>query len=76
MLKEIARYIDPENPEQGKTLIYAVNDQHADLIVKILKEIYGAMGVDNDAIMKITGSVGGGNRKKIREAIKHFKNER
>ena len=76
VLKEIARFIDPENPEQGKTLIYAVNDQHADLIVKILKEIYGAMGVDNDAIMKITGSVGGGNRKKIREAIKHFKNER
>ncbi|WP_029542684.1 type I restriction-modification system endonuclease [Selenomonas sp. AB3002] len=76
VLKEISRYIDPENPEQGKTLIYAVNDQHADLIVKILKEIYGAMGVDNDAIMKITGSVGGGNRKKIREAIKHFKNER
>ena len=77
VLEEIARDIDPESPEeQGKTLIYAVDDQHADLIVKILKEIYGERGVDNDAIMKITGSVGGGNRKKIREAIKHFKNER
>ena len=77
VLAEFARDIDPESPElQGKTLIYAVDDQHADMIVKILKEIYSERGVDNDAIMKITGSVGGGNRKKIQEAIKRFKNER
>lgn len=77
VLAEIARDIDPENPqEQGKTLIYAVDDPHADLIVKILKEIYAETGVDNDAILKITGSVGGGNPKKVREAIKRFKNER
>lgn len=77
MLEEIARDIDPEYPEeQGKTLIYAVNDQHADMVVSILKEIYSETGVDNDAIMKITGSVGGGNKKKIQEAIKRFKNER
>lgn len=77
VLEEIGRDIDPETPEvQGKTLIYAVDDQHADLIVKILKEIYAKTGVDNDAIMKITGSVGGGNKKKVEEAIKRFKNER
>ena len=77
VLTEIARDIDPESPDvQGKTLIYAVNDDHADLIVKILKEIYAETGVDNDAIMKITGSVGGGNRKKVHDAIKRFKNER
>lgn len=76
VLEEIARDIDPESPEQGKTLIYAVDDQHADLIVKILKELYTDYGVDNDAIMKITGSVGGGNKKKVLEAIKRFKNER
>ena len=77
VLEEIARDIDPESPEeQGKTLIYAVNDQHADMIVSILKEIYSETGVDNDAIMKITGSVGGGNKKKVQEAIKRFKNER
>lgn len=74
VLTEIARDIDPESP--GKTLIYAVNDDHADLIVKILKDIYTGTGVDNDAVMKITGSVGGGNRKRVRDAIKHFKNER
>jgi len=76
VLAEIARDIDPESLEQGKTLIYAVNDDHADLIVKILKDIYTETGVDNDAIMKITGSVGGGNPKKVKEAIKRFKNER
>ena len=77
VLTEIARDIDPENPEeQGKTLIYAVDDQHADTIVSILKEVYSETGVDNDAIMKITGSVGGGNPKKVAEAIKRFKNER
>lgn len=77
VLAEIARDIDPENPEeQGKTLIYAVDDQHADMIVSILKEIYSETGVDNDAIMKITGSIGGGNPKKVAEVIKRFKNER
>ena len=77
VLAEIAKDIDPENPdEQGKTLIYAVDDQHADMIVDILKNIYAEYGVDNDAIMKITGSVGGGNPKKVQEAIKRFKNER
>ena len=77
VLTEIAQDIDPEAPEmQGKTLIYAVDDQHADLIVKILKEIYSEQGVDTDSIMKITGSIGGGNPKKIQEAIKRFKNER
>lgn len=77
VLAEIAKDIDPENPEeQGKTLIYAVDDQHADMIVDILKNIYSEYGVDNDAIMKITGSVGGGNPRKVQEAIKRFKNER
>lgn len=72
VLEEIARDIDPEN---GKTLIYAVNDAHADMIVDILKNIYSELGVDNDAVMKITGSVGGRDPQKVQEAIKRFKNE-
>lgn len=76
VLEEIARDIDPEDVMQGKTLIYAVDDEHADLIVKILKEIYTNYGIDNDAIMKITGSVAGGNKRKVQEEIKRFKNER
>lgn len=74
VLEEIAGGLNPDG--DGKTLIYAVDDSHADLIVKILKEIYEIFGVDNDAIMKITGSVGGGNKKKVLEAIKRFKNEK
>ena len=76
VLEEIGRDIDPEDVMQGKTLIYAVDDEHADLIVKILKEVYTNYGIDNDAIMKITGSVAGGNKRKVQEAIKRFKNER
>ncbi len=76
VLSEIAKDIDPENPrDTGKTLIYAVNDAHADMIVNILKEIYAGYGVNTDAIMKITGSVAGGNKKKIHEAVQRFKNE-
>jgi type I restriction enzyme R subunit len=74
VLEEITIDLNPDG--EGKTLIYAVDDSHADLIVKILKEIYEPYGVDNDAIMKITGSVGGGNKKKVLEAIKRFKNEK
>jgi type I restriction enzyme, R subunit len=65
-LEEIANYLNPDG--EGKTLIYAVDNSHADLIVKLLKEKYEKYGVNNEAIKKITGSVGGGNRKKISEA--------
>ncbi|MCD8300301.1 MAG: type I restriction-modification system endonuclease [Clostridiales bacterium] len=76
VLTEIARDLDPEHPgDSGKTLIYAVDDAHADMIVSILKEIYAGYGVNTDAIMKITGSVAGGNKKKIHEAVLRFKNE-
>ena len=44
VLEEIAKNIDPESPrEQGKTLIYAVNDAHADMIVSILKDMVWIM---------------------------------
>lgn len=73
VLEEIAWDFNPDG--EGKTLIYAVDDNHADLIVTILKDIYAGGGVASDVVMKITGSVAGGNRKKISEAIKRFKNE-
>lgn len=74
VLREISKDIDPEWPEQGKTLIFAVNNQHADLIVKILREIYAETGVDQDAIVKITASIG--DRSQVQNAIQRFKNER
>lgn len=67
--------IDPEDGMQGKTLVFAVDDFHADMIVQILKEMYTEAGVDEDCIKKITGATEGGNKKKIAEAIRHFKND-
>lgn len=53
----LARYIDPSLPD--KTLIFAVNDAHADIVVQQVKEAlaeaYGA--VDDADVRKITGSV-------------------
>lgn len=71
-LEEVAKYIDPENDE-GKTLIFAASDSHADMIVRLLKEIFRDTigGVDDDSILKITGSI-----KDPGLAIKRFKNER
>ena len=74
VLEEITRDINPEG--NAKTLIFAVDDHHADLIVKILKEIYEPMGVSNDAVIKITASIGGGNPKKVMETVRRFKNEK
>lgn len=38
MCEELTKHIDPNG--DGKTLIFAVNDTHADMIVRILKETY------------------------------------
>ncbi|WP_214630768.1 type I restriction-modification system endonuclease [Paenibacillus agaridevorans] len=71
ILEELTKYIDPES--EGKTLIFAATDDHADMVVRILKEelgkAYGA--VDDNAVLKITGSI-----KDPLHAIKLFKNER
>jgi type I restriction enzyme R subunit len=71
-LEKVTEYIDPENDE-GKTLIFAASDAHADMIVRLLKEIYTETmgGVDDDSILKITGAI-----KDTDLAIKRFKNEK
>ncbi|MCM1145983.1 MAG: type I restriction-modification system endonuclease [Blautia sp.] len=73
VLAEIARDIDPN--EKGKTLIFAVDDAHADMITRILKDYYTQQGISEEAVMKITGSIENGNPVKIKEAIRRFKNE-
>lgn len=72
VLEEVAGYLNPESGE--KTLIFAVNDNHADCIVDTLRDIYKPYGISNEAIMKITGKTAGGNKKKILQVIKQFKN--
>ncbi|MCM1559741.1 MAG: type I restriction-modification system endonuclease [Butyrivibrio sp.] len=73
VLAEIARDIDPN--EKGKTLVFAVDDAHADMVTRILQEIYAEQGISPEAIMKITGSIENGNQKRINEVIRKFKND-
>ncbi len=72
VLEEIAAELNPEG--LGKTLIFAVNDTHADLIVQIIKEIFTRRGISNDTVQKITGSIG--DKERVLDAIRRFKNER
>lgn len=69
--EELADYIDPDSLE--KTLIFAATNQHADLVVRLLKEAYANReeNISDDAIVKITGSIYNPD-----EMIKRFKNER
>jgi type I restriction enzyme R subunit len=52
----LAEHLDPALP--GKTLIFRVNDMHADLVVRLLKQAfdnrYGP--VHDDTMKKITGA--------------------
>ena len=72
VLEEISSYLNPESGE--KTLIFAVNDNHADTIVDMLRDIYKEYGITHEAIMKITGKTASGNKKKVLQVIKQFKN--
>jgi len=55
--EELARQIDPNLP--GKTLVFAVNDGHADIVVAQMKKAFSAAygEIEDAAIRKITGSV-------------------
>lgn len=72
MLKEVSQYIDPEG--DGKTLIFAASDDHADMIVDLLREIYAPQGIPSQAFQKITASIG--DQKLVRSAIRNYENER
>ncbi len=68
---ELVNHIDPEQDE--KTLIFCANDEHADLVVMLLKEALAAKygSVDDDAVAKITGFTD-----RPLEAIRRYRNER
>jgi type I restriction enzyme R subunit len=55
--EELARHIDPSLP--GKTLVFAINDAHADIVVDELKRAFEAQygEIEDGAVRKITGSV-------------------
>lgn len=69
--QQLAKHIDPTL--LGKTLIFCATDNHADMVVDLLKQAfvdqYGS--VEDDAVIKITGKAD-----KPLELIRHFKNEK
>jgi type I restriction enzyme R subunit len=68
--EELARHIDPALPD--KTLVFAVSDAHADMVVDEIKaafaKAYGA--IDDSAVRKITGSVD-----RVQTLIRSFRND-
>lgn len=71
VIGELVKHVDPEQNE--KTLVFCANDEHADLVVVLLKEALKAQygSVDDDAVAKITGTTD-----RPLEAIRRFRNER
>lgn len=68
---ELTRHIDPYGP--AKTLVFCATDEHADLLVRLLKQAYQDAGFDevgDDTVVKITGA-----SDKPLSLIKHYKNE-
>ena len=71
VLGELVKHIDPDQDE--KTLIFCATDEHADMVVMLLKEAlrtkYGS--VDDAAVAKITGATD-----RPLEVIRRYRNER
>lgn len=67
----LAKEIDPAS--RRKTLIFCVNDAHADLVVDLLKRAFAQHygSVEDDAVLKITGAAD-----KPLQLIRRYKNER
>ena len=70
-ISQLVQLIDPDGDE--KTLIFAATDDHADLVVNILKEEYEKIGCDlnDNAIQKITGK-----SYDPEEQVRRYKNEK
>lgn len=66
----LAQHIDPNLP--GKTLVFAVSDKHADMVVEELKTAFAAEygEIEDAAIRKITGSVD-----RVGDLIKSYRND-
>ncbi len=71
VIGELVKHIDPEQEE--KTLVFCATDEHADMVVLLLKEALAAKygSVDDDAVAKITGATD-----RYLEVIRRYRNER
>ena len=70
--QELVKQLDPTDRDLGKTLIFATRDDHADMIVRLLKEEFAKADrpVGANVIMKITGQ-----DRHREDHIREFKNE-
>ncbi|MGA1357344.1 MAG: type I restriction-modification system endonuclease, partial [Prochlorothrix sp.] len=70
--RKLAELIDPNDREMGKTLVFCVNDKHADFVVDELKQAFAAQygAIEDDAVVKITGATD-----RYLQMIRRFKNE-
>lgn len=68
--EELARHIDPSLP--GKTLIFAVSDAHADIVVAAVKKALAARygEIEDGAVRKVTGSVD-----RVGQLIRSYRND-
>lgn len=71
VIEQLVQELDPESDE--KTLVFAVTDEHADMVVRIFKEEFENIGLElpDKAIEKITGNV-----HDPQGLVNHYKNER
>ncbi|MFA0503408.1 type I restriction-modification system endonuclease [Vibrio sp. 10N.222.54.B12] len=72
----LPEYIDPT--QAAKTLVFCVNDIHADEVVSMLRDTYRETLGDevDDAIIKITGKSASGDSKQIESLITRYRKER
>ncbi|MGC9401116.1 type I restriction-modification system endonuclease [Vibrio genomosp. F10 str. 9ZC157] len=72
----LPEYIDPT--QAAKTLVFCVNDIHADEVVNMLRDTYrDKLGDEvDDAIIKITGKSASGDSKQIESLITRYRKER
>lgn len=68
--EELAKHIDPGLP--GKTLVFAVTDAHADMVVAALKKAFAKTygEIEDAAVRKVTGSVD-----KVQDLIRSYRND-
>lgn len=71
VVQQLVKELDPDGDK--KTLIFAATDEHADMVVDLLKEEFANAGIDlaDEAVKKITGKA-----YNPQELVKRFKNEK
>ena len=75
--EELVNHLDPTNKERQKTLVFCVNNTHADIVVEELRTAFKQKypELEHDAIIKITGD-SDKDSKKIQSLITRYKKDR